>query len=71
MDIDVTDRVRFDLDNDEALPLRQCVCGAPFSAWTRTIGFYRDWADRCLHCGARLYFTVAIRVFEVIGNAKT
>lgn len=68
MDKDVTELVEFDLNDDEALPLTQCVCGAKFPAWTHTITVYRDGGKKCPNCGRCLYFTIGIRVYEIGEN---
>ena len=64
-DIDITDQVRFDLNDDECLPITKCVCGERFGPWDFFISIYRDHPYRCPACGRALYFRPGIRVYEV------
>lgn len=64
--IEVTDQVEFSNNDDENLPLTKCVCGQKFPAWTKSISIYQDNPWQCPHCGAKLFFAVSIRVFQVI-----
>jgi len=74
-DRDVTALVEYGLNDDETLPILQCVCGAEHDPWHYVIGmgrpyYYKD--DVVLPsvlacgCGRKLYFTVSIKVFEVV-----
>ena len=63
-DIDVTDLVEFSNNDDEILPITRCVCGKRYPAWHFTISIYRDEPYYCDACDRRLYFTLAIRVFQ-------
>ena len=65
---DVTQEVVFGNNDDECLPIVECVCGTRFDAWTFVISIYRDEAKACPNCGRRLYFELGIRVYEVAGN---
>ena len=62
---DVTERVDFSENDGESLPLTKCVCGEKFSPWDQVLGVYRDHPWECPKCGAKLYFTFTIRVFQV------
>lgn len=64
MDIDVTDKVRFYNPDDEALPLIQCVCGKRFDSWDCIVSIYRNNPFEC-DCGAKLYFSQSIKVYQV------
>lgn len=65
MDKDVTALVDFNNNDDECLPIRQCVCGEKFDAWKFIISIYRDDAYACPNCGRKLYFAPGIKVYEV------
>ena len=65
---DITDLVDFGLNDDECLPLTRCVCGQVFKRWEFIISIYPDMADECPNCGRKLYFKVAIMIFEVEGR---
>lgn len=64
-DIDVTAQVRFGANDDESLPLSQCVCGAKFGHWDFSLSIYRETAYECPACHRKLYFRNRISVFEV------
>lgn len=64
---DVTSQVEFGDIDSESLSLTKCVCGKPFASWGRIISIYPDLAKPCRECGRRFFFTVDIKVFEVIG----
>ena len=64
-DKDVTDLVDFYTNDDEALPLTQCVCGKKYGMWDFIISVYREDAHECEDCGAKLYFTNTITVYQV------
>ena len=63
--LDVTKQVRFEGNDDELLPITQCVCGAKFNPWEFIIGIYKDDPYKCPMCGAKLYFTWDITVYEI------
>ena len=69
-DRDVTELVDFGLNDDDVLPLLRCVCGANFDPWHFIISVGGDGSGNYVHscpvCGRKLYFTVSIKVFEVI-----
>ena len=66
MDKDVTDLVKFDLNDGEYLPLTKCVCGATSSPWEFSVGIYPEDTHTCEICQRELYFTLSIRVFEKV-----
>jgi len=66
MDKDITNKVKFELNDDECLPLIECVCGKIFTAWDFILGMGRDSAGVCSACGRKMYFTVEIKIFEKI-----
>jgi len=63
--IDVTDKVRFDGNDDELLPITQCVCGAKFEPWTFMIGVYDDELYACPKCDAKLCFSWSVTVYQI------
>lgn len=65
-DRDVTELVRRGYVDDEHMPIEKCVCGAEFKSWTFNISIYRDSPHECQKCGRKLYFTMSVRVFEVV-----
>jgi len=65
-DKDVTDVVMWGDNDSEALPILLCACGAEFVPWEHIISVYRDGAYPCPKCGRKLYFTMSIKVFEVV-----
>ena len=65
MDKDVTGLVDYENNDDESLPITKCVCGRQFTPWDFIISIYRDHPDRCIECGAKLYFQLGIRVYQV------
>ena len=71
MDKDITNDCRYELNDDECLPLTRCACGQEFNPWSFTLSIYRDSPDICPNCGRKLYFGVKIRVYEVVkGESK-
>lgn len=74
MDKDVTDLVSFGNNDDECLPLIECVCGTHYGWWEFIISGDRDLAllpsRTCKVCGRHLYFKNSIRVFEVVDNGQ-
>ena len=66
---DVTDRVEFQANDAEALPLTKCICGAKFPAWQEILTIYPENSPwECPQCGAKLFFDFAIRVFQISGS---
>ncbi len=65
-DIDITDRVKYDLSDGEALPIVKCVCGNEFPSWKFIIKMDRDEPRMCRKCGRRMYFRAEIKVYEVV-----
>ena len=64
-DRDVTNLVKFDLNDDTSLPLLKCVCGRQFKMWEHIIGMEPKGATLCSRCGRNLYFEVVIKVYEI------
>jgi DNA-directed RNA polymerase subunit RPC12/RpoP len=62
---DVTTRVDFTDNDGEDLPLTKCICDAKFPVWQEVLGVYEERPWVCPHCGAKLIFSNAIRVFKV------
>ena len=62
---DVTSQVDFHNNDDECLPITQCVCGEKFPAWSFVISIYEDTPKECPNCGAKLFFRLGIQVFQV------
>ena len=62
---DVTDKVRFDNNDDESLQVTKCICGAQFGSWNFVVHVYEDEPDECPMCGRKFYFKNDIRVFLV------
>lgn len=69
MVVDVTEKVNYGLNDDEALPLTKCVCGTTFRPWEMILSVYDDTPEACPVCGRRMFFRVSIRVFEVIDGS--
>jgi len=67
---DVTGKVRFHNNDDEFLPIVQCICGQKFPDWEFTISIYTDNPTECRKCGAKLFFKNNIQVFEIIEEKK-
>lgn len=65
MNIDITDKVSFQLSDDECLPLTKCICGVKFDPWTFILSIYSDTPKECPNCKAKLYFSNQIRVYQV------
>lgn len=63
--VDVTDRVQFENNDDEYLPITKCVCGARFPSWEFMISIYDDTPYACPKCGAKLVFSFSIAVYEI------
>jgi DNA-directed RNA polymerase subunit RPC12/RpoP len=62
---DVTDQVTFDDNDGESLPLTKCVCGQKFESWEEVVSVYADEPWTCPHCGAKLFFSVNVKVYKV------
>ena len=65
-DKDVTDLVKFQNKDGSMLPIIKCVCGARFQSRKFMIGIYRDNPTYCELCGRPFYFSVEIRVYQVM-----
>jgi len=63
--IDITDKVAFEDNDGECLPLISCVCGHVWEAWTFSIGADEDYPTECPFCKRKLFFSFKIRVYEV------
>lgn len=63
--IDITDKVEFGWNDDEALPLTRCVCGKKWNTWDFILGVEKDYPTECPSCGRRLFWSTHIRVFEI------
>lgn len=63
----VTDRVKFGLNDEESLPLTKCVCGKEFESWDFVIGMDEDtqYCSVCPSCGAKLFFRTVATVYQV------
>lgn len=68
MDKDITDEVKFDLNDDEYLPLTRCACGKEFVPWSFLLGVERDYPKTCPNCKRELYFALSIKVYEKGGE---
>ena len=66
-DKDVTNLVDFGNNDDECLPITQCICGLKFQTWDYIINIYPEDAIGCPACGAKLYFRLGIKVYQVEG----
>jgi len=66
IDKDITNEVSFERNDDEHLPLTKCACGAKFEPWDFILGIERDYPKSRLHCKRKLYFTVDIKVYEIL-----
>lgn len=64
--IDVTNKVDFQNNDDDSLPLTKCVCGKEFHVWDFIISIYGDMARECPNCRRKLYFKNSITVYEVV-----
>ncbi len=63
-DKDITDEVRFELNDGESMPLIECVCGEKSEPWDFILGMDRDYPHECPNCKRKLYFKANIRVYE-------
>jgi DNA-directed RNA polymerase subunit RPC12/RpoP len=64
-EIDVTGKVEYGLNDDECLPLLKCVCGKEFKSWDFVLPVYSDDPAECPDCGAKLFFQLSIKVFQI------
>ena len=64
-DKDVTNQVKQGPMDDEILCITKCVCGKQFALWDFVIRAGNDDPVECPECDRRLYFTMAVRVYEV------
>jgi len=64
--IDITDKVDFDNNDDEYLPLNKCVCGKEFPRWEFTLGIYDDMPTECPACHRKMFFRLGITVYEIV-----
>jgi len=64
-DIDVTKLVDYELDYNDFLILLQCACGRELEKWELVVSSERDYPSECPNCKRKLYFKVAISVFEI------
>ncbi len=62
---DVTDKMLFDLNDEEGLPVIKCICGKEFKRWEFII--HNDSTDliECPGCDRKFYFINTIKIFEV------
>jgi hypothetical protein len=65
MPLDVTEHVEVGENDGESCPILRCVCGHKYEAWDAVLSVYPDSTFQCDECQRQLYFTVAIRVFQV------
>lgn len=61
----VTDMVMFGDDDGDWLPISKCICGCAFNYWDFVISTGRSDSNKCPNCGAKLYFTIKINVYQV------
>ena len=64
MNIDVTDKVKFENNDDESLPIIRCICGEKFDPWHFIIS--PDFPNECPNCKRKFIFKNTIKVYEVI-----
>ena len=67
---DVTGKVLFRNNDDEYLPIVQCVCGDKFPEWEFSISIYPKDPTECPKCGRKLFFKLNIQIFEIIEEKK-
>ena len=66
----VTDEVNFEYPDDECLPLTKCVCGKTFKPWAFIISIEPDYPYACPSCGAELFFSNRITVYQIMPEEK-
>lgn len=64
-DLNVTSQVNFGDNDGESLPLTRCVCGSQFASWEEIISIYRDHPWQCPKCGAKLFFSCNVNVYQI------
>lgn len=64
----VTGMVTFGDNDGDWLPISKCICGYAFNYWDFVISAHKDDPNECPNCGAKLYFTVKINVYQVEGD---
>ncbi len=63
---DITDKVSFQRNDDEHLPLTKCACGKTFDPWDFILGMEEDYPEECPGCKRKMFFTLDIKVFEKV-----
>ena len=63
---EVTTSVKYQLPDDEFLPITKCVCGQEFQAWDFTISIYSNMATECPKCKAKLFFSPRIAIYQLV-----
>ena len=63
--IDVTDKVAFENNDDESLPLTKCVCGRVWETWNFILDADKERLTECPYCKRKLFFDLEIKVYEV------
>ena len=66
MDKDITNLVEIDNKDNECIHLLKCVCGQEYKAWDFTISIYRDDPRECAICYRQLYYSIEVKVYEVV-----
>ena len=62
--LDITDKVRFGLNDAEFLPIKRCVCGKTFGHWDFFIDSDPKYPTECPECGRKMWFALTIRVYQ-------
>lgn len=62
---DVTEKVATSAVDDEHCSIERCVCGKTYHSWEQTMSIYPDSPKAMPCCGAKLYFSVATRIYQV------
>lgn len=65
---DVTKQMDFGFNDEEFLPIEKCVCGKEFPYWSFFIDIYENNPTECPYCKRKFFFSVGIRIYEVIEN---
>ncbi len=65
---DITNRIEFDNNEDEYLPITKCICGNTFNGWDFMISIYTRDPYKCSKCGSKLYFENKITVYKIEGE---
>lgn len=66
----ITSKVKCNLNDGEFLPLTRCVCGEEFENWDFLLNMESDSAKECPKCNRKMFFTVDIKVFEVVEEKR-